>query len=247
MQLVLSFKTILAFLALSFVCHEIHELSHTTIAYLQCNCWGGRDFNAWTICTSCGQDVKTVWATIAGPLFTYTMVWTAWWLMSPLRSIRQQSFGFALLWANLPFARLFTVLMRGGDEGVITRTITGQQILPIDLWFMEIITVLLLLLPAILRAWNLLLIKKRILVFISFLLIPMLIQFITMHKLGNDLLEKGLLTQYDLTFSPALVLSWNIFWLVILLVCFKYNTRLLNWDENLAFSPVVEKATQVEY
>ena len=245
MQLVLSFKTILAFLALSFVCHEIHELSHISVAYLQCNCWGGRDFNAWTICTSCGQDVKTVWATIAGPLFTYTMVWIAWWLMSPLRSIPQQSFGFALLWANLPFARFFTVLMRGGDEGVITRTITGQQILPIDLWFMEIITVLLLLLPAILRAWNILLIKKRILVFISFLLLPMLIQFFAMHKLGNALLEKGLLAQYDLTFSPALVLYWNIFWFVILLVFCKYNTRLLKEDESLAFSAVIKKANSV--
>ena len=246
MQLNLSFKTILAFLALSFVCHEIHELSHTIVAYLQCNCWGNRDFNAWTICSSCGEGVNTVWATIAGPLFTYIMVWTAWWLMSPLRSTRQQSFGFALLWANLPFARFFTVLMRGGDEGVITRTITGQQILPIDLWFMEIITVLLLLLPSILRAWNLLF-KKRLLVFISFLLLPMLIQFFTMHKLGNSLLKKGLLAQYDLSFSPALVLSWNIFWIVILLVCFKYNKRLLKWDENLAFSAVVKKATSVGF
>ena len=241
MQLVLSFKTILAFLALSFVCHEIHELSHTTVAWLQCNCWGGRDFNAWTICTSCGEDVNTIWATVAGPLFTYTMVWTAWWLMSPLRSIRLQSFGFALLWANLPFARLFTVLMRGGDEGVITRTITGQQILPIDLWFMEIITVLLLLLPAIIRAWNLLMIKRRVLVFITFLLLPMLIQFFTMHKLGNGLLKAGILAQYDLSFSPALVLIWNLFWLVILLVFFKFNARLLTWDEKWEFAAAVKK------
>ena len=247
MRLVLSFKTILAFLALSFVCHEIHELSHTTIAWLQCGCWGSRDFNAWTICASCSEDVDTIWATVAGPFFTYVMVWTAWWLMSPLRSIRMQSFGFALLWANLPFARLFTVLMRGGDEGVIARTITGQQILPIDLWFMEIIIVLLLLLAAIIRAWYLLLIKRRVLVFISYLLLPMLIQFFTMHKLGNDLLKRGLLSQYDLSFSPALVFAWNVFWLLILALCFKYNARLLKWDENLAFRAVVKKETEAVY
>jgi hypothetical protein len=120
-----SFKPVIAFIALMFICHELHELIHTSIAYWQCGCWGERDFNVWTVCKACPSTVNTVWATLAGPLLTYALIWSGWWLMSPHHSIARRSVGFALVWANVPFARLITVLMKGGDEGVIARAIVG--------------------------------------------------------------------------------------------------------------------------
>lgn len=228
-------KNVLAFLALLFVCHELHELIHTTVAYWQCGCWGQRDFNAWQVCTTCPPNVNTVWATAAGPMFTYLQIWVGWWLMRKRATLAQQSFGFALVWANVPFARLFTVLMKGGDEGVVTRAIVGQSKLPIGVWLVEIVVILLLVVPVFVRAWQLLAAQKRVWVFISFLIGPMLLQFISMHKMGNQLLAKGVLAQESILGSPLLVNVWNGTWLVLLLISFRNLSRLFQLQKHGAF------------
>lgn len=171
-------KTLLAFLALLFVCHEVHELAHTSVAYFQCDCWGQRDFNVWQICTSCSLSVKTVWASFAGPFITYLLIWVSWSLMNKQNTVAQQSIGFVLLWANVPFARLFTVLMKGGDEGVITRSILNQSTIPVAFWLLEIVVVLAMILPALIRAWGVLPPQKRTWVYTACLIVPMLAEYI---------------------------------------------------------------------
>lgn len=228
-------NSLLAFLAFLFVCHELHELIHTAVAYWQCGCWGQRDFNAWQVCTTCSPNINTVWATASGPMFTYLLVWVGWWLMRKRATLAQQSFGFALVWANVPFARLFTVLMKGGDEGVITRAIVGQSKLPIGVWLVEIVVILLLVVPVFVRAWQLLAVQKRLGVFISFLIGPMLIEFISMHKIGNQLLAKGVFAQESILGSPLLVNIWNGMWLTLLLIIFRNLGRLFQPQEQLAF------------
>jgi hypothetical protein len=227
-------KSLFAFLALLFVCHELHELFHTTVAYWQCGCWGQRDFNAWQVCTTCPPVVNTIWATAVGPLFTYLMIWTGWLLMNKRNNIEQQSFGFALVWANVPFARLFTVLMKGGDEGVIAKAIVGQSKLPIGIWLLEIAVILLLVTPAFVRAWQLLAVQKRVWAFISFLIGPMLMEFISMHKIGNQLLANDVLAQPGILGSPLLINIWNSIWLVLLLVSFSNLGKLFQSKQQIA-------------
>lgn len=226
-------KKVVAFLALLFVCHELHELVHTTVAYFQCGCWGQRDFNAWQICNACSPNVNTVWATLAGPLVTYLMIWVGWLLMEKKNTLAQQSIGFALVWANVPFARLFTVLMKGGDEGVITRAIIGQPKLPIGVWLLEIAVILVLVVPPFIRAWQLLASQKRFWVFIAFLIGPMLIEFVTMHQLGNQLLAKGILDREGILGSPLLVNCWNGAWLTILSLSFANLGGLFKTEQQL--------------
>ncbi|HZH00023.1 MAG TPA: hypothetical protein VEY32_03020 [Flavisolibacter sp.] len=211
-------KTLLAFLGLLFVCHELHELIHTSVAYFQCGCWGQRDFNVWSICTTCSSNVNTVWATAVGPVFTYALIWIGWWLMDANHSLTKRSIGFALVWANVPFARLITVLMKGGDEGVVTRYITSQSQLTTLAWMVELGIVLLLVIPAFIRAWKLLAVRRRLAVFIAFLFAPMLLEFILMHKLGGTLLQQGVLDEQGMLGSPVLVLIWNAIWLTVLLL-----------------------------
>ncbi|MGB8191926.1 MAG: hypothetical protein WCF67_08410 [Chitinophagaceae bacterium] len=213
--------TVFAFLALMFVCHELHEISHTATARLQCGCWGQRDFNAWDVCKACAAGVNSIWATIAGPLLTYDLIWTGFLLMRRNSSPAYRSLGWMLILANKPFARLFTVLMRGGDESVITRYVFQQEKLSAITWIAEIFIVLLLIVPPLVRIWRSMDKHYRTALFICFLLLPMLIEFALMHKLGNSLLEKGFLHQAGVLGSPLLVNIWTGVWVIILLLTWK--------------------------
>ena len=228
MRLSLNFKNILAFLALLFVCHELHELAHTAVAYMQCGCWGERDFNVWQICRACSPSVNTIWATLAGPLLTYSFIWIGFILLGSQNRLQwHYALGWALLFANKPFARIFTVAMRGGDESVIIRALTEQSILSTGAWMAEVAIVLILTIPVLIRAWRLLQPEKRALIFTAFLLGPMLIEFALMHKLGNLLLARGFLAEEGILGSPVLVNIWNGFWLIMLLFTFRYLTTIL--------------------
>src|SRR3712207_1471874 len=118
MKINLNLRTVFAFLALLFVCHELHEIAHTATARLQCGCWGNRDFNVWDICAACTGQINAIWASMAGPILTYGLIWMGFFMMSKTSAPSYQSFGWLLVFANKPFARLFTVLMRGGDESI---------------------------------------------------------------------------------------------------------------------------------
>ncbi|HEY0676895.1 MAG TPA: hypothetical protein VGD17_01370, partial [Chitinophagaceae bacterium] len=156
MKINFTFRNIVAFLAILFVCHELHEISHTAVARLQCGCWGQRDFNVWDICNACSLEANTILATIAGPLFTYALIWAGYFLMLKKADNSYQSLGWVLVFANKPFARIFTVLMKGGDETVITRSLFSQQSLSLTTWMLEIIVVLMLIVPPLIKAWKLL-------------------------------------------------------------------------------------------
>jgi hypothetical protein len=147
--------------------------------------------------------------------------------MSAHHSAMKRSIGFALVWANVPFARLITVIMKGGDEGVITRAISGQSKLSTLVWTIELIIILVLVLPAFVRAWKSLVVKRRPLIFISFLILPMLLEYVLMHKLGGNLLKQGILDQQGFLGSPVLVLLWNAFWLLLLLMTAKALSYIL--------------------
>ena len=49
MKININLRTILAFIALVFVMHELHEIAHTAVGRVLCGCWGPRDFNVWLL------------------------------------------------------------------------------------------------------------------------------------------------------------------------------------------------------
>jgi hypothetical protein len=226
MKLNVSLKTVIAFFAIMFVFHELHELAHTAVARVQCGCWGPRDFNAWSVCTSCASSVNTLWATLAGPVLTYLLIWIGYSMMSETKTAGTQILGWVLVFSNKPFARIFTVLMRGGDESVLTRGFSGADKLSVIMWIGEIIVVLLLTVPPLIRAFHLLR-KNKIAIFTGFMLIPMLVEFALMHKFGNYLLNNGVLNKTGLFGSPILVNVWFGAWLIIAFVFRKYIGHIL--------------------
>jgi len=207
----LTFKTILAFLAFLFVCQELHEISHTVVARWQCGCWGNRNFSVWQACSNCPADINPLWPCLAGPLLTYLIIWLGFFFMSKPGIPQYQSLGWVLVFANTPFARLFTVLMKKGDESVVTRVITGEPLTAVT-WLIEIAVVLLLIVPPLIKAWKMIFHPNRMVVFLAFLLAPMLIEFALLHQVGGKLLQRGILNKTGVLGSPLLVNLWSFLW-----------------------------------
>lgn len=106
MQLHLTARNLFAFFLLGVLMGEAHEVSHFVVGKIVCGCWPEtRDFNAWSICTSC-KEAGLPWycATAMGPVFSMALAWLGtFWLRS--KSVERQSLGFCLIWANVPEAR----------------------------------------------------------------------------------------------------------------------------------------------
>ena len=204
MKLNLTFQYVLTFLALTFVMHEAHEIVHTSIGRLICGCWGQRDFNVWGLCDSCETNPYGILSTLAGPIFTFIMIWYGSSLLD--KNNNQKVFGFSLIFANMPFARIFNPMIGGGDEVVVVNSLINN-------WNLSRIIVLILIILIIayplLKAYKLIENKYKIGWFLMFLLLPMVFDLLIVLGVMNTLLEKGVLNEYWILGSPVLVTVWT--------------------------------------
>jgi hypothetical protein len=205
MKLKLTFQFVLTFLALTFVMHEAHEIVHTSAGRLICGCWGQRDFNVWGLCEGCEINPYGILATLAGPLFTFIMIWYGTSLLD--KNNNQKVFGFSLIFANIPFGRVFNPIFGGGDEVVVVDSFINN-------WnFSRIIVLILIILIVaypLLKAYRLIENRYKIGWFLMFLLLPMVFDLLIVLGVMNTLLEKGVLSNYWILGSPVLVTMWTI-------------------------------------
>lgn len=127
MSLKISWKYLIAFIALNMIMGELHEQAHIQMGYLVCGCYGPRDFNVWTTCETCAHPSLAYWATIMGPAFSYLVYWFSALFLLKQANTRRNKLGIALLFATLPFARIFTACMGGGDEKTVLVMLWGEQ------------------------------------------------------------------------------------------------------------------------
>ncbi|WP_400193071.1 hypothetical protein [Hymenobacter sp. B81] len=204
MKLRLHLRHVVAFLLLNLLVSELHELAHISLGGLVCGCFGPRTFNLWQTCAACAHPTLTPLVTAAGPLLSYAGMWLG---LAGMYSSRPQrrGFGFSLLFASLPFARIFTVLIGGGDELVIVRTLlTGSAWLPAGLWLMKGLVLLLAGLPLLL-AYRRIRNPRPLLWVAGFAVGPLLFQFGYLFQLMNGLLQQGFLAEPWLLGTPLLV------------------------------------------
>ncbi len=205
MKLKLTLPYVLTFLALTFVMHEIHEIVHTSIGRLICGCWGQRDFNAWGLCDGCETNSYAILSTLAGPVFTFMMIWYGSFLLH--KDNKQKAFGFSLIFANIPFGRLFNPIFGGGDEVVVVNSLA-------DNWNLSRIIVLILIILIVayplIKAYKLIENRNKIGWFLMFLLLPFVIDILIVLLGMNTLLVLGLLNSYWILGSPVLVTVWTI-------------------------------------
>jgi hypothetical protein len=227
MKIKLTAPYLITFLSLLFVINELHNWSHSVIAGWICDCWGTQAFDKWTVCEHCEVDLNIIaLAWFAGPFINYILIWVAWGLLYKKNSAAKKSIGFSLLFASVPFVRLFSVFSHGDEVSGAHQLFAS----PGDSYLFTIpvlIIVILLITSPLIRAFKMLgEAKNRILIFACFLILPALLIHFGINTGMNKLLEKKYFRDSQTTGVFGLVIVWGLFWLFMLLITFKYLSRL---------------------
>jgi hypothetical protein len=218
-------KYCVAFLALLFVMHEAHEIAHTTIGRLLCGCWGQRDFNVWGLCESCvvSEDIGFI-ATMAGPLFSFIMMWWGASMLKTSNSNTRKSLGYGLIFANMPFARILTaVAMGGGDEVYTLRHFLDNDTLA---WVLGSVAILAICAFPLYKAYTAIS-RRRLPWFLLFFILPLFIDLVVVLLGLNTLLEHGVLAEYWVLGSPMIVTLWTVLVILIFMLSRKHIYTLL--------------------
>ncbi|MCJ0742530.1 hypothetical protein [Pedobacter montanisoli] len=207
-----------AFLALCMVMGELHEQAHIQTGYWLCGCYGERNFNVWVTCSTCNGNGYI--ATLAGPLFSYVIYWLCAYRIRYAATTTGKWYAFAVLFATLPFARIFTAITGGGDEKVFIASLIGEYS-PTTVQIIAILTVLIFCLPPILIATRQLTGKRKWWYLLALNIGPLLFAMIWQWQIMNKLLAAGILAQ---PYAGTPLLIWIHFLvMLILFYCLRYK------------------------
>ena len=143
---------------------SLHELVHHFAGYLICGDWGYKTFNYFA--TACEGTAKSWYATYAGPLFTFAMMWVGAYFLLYANSNYKKHFGFAMIFAQWPLQRMTSPFFRMNDEFVATINLFGDT--PFNYWAV-IIVIWLICLPPLVVAYRAIANKRRLLWFLWYL------------------------------------------------------------------------------
>lgn len=183
----------IAFLALCMIMGELHEQAHVQTGYWLCGCYGERNFNIWVTCSTCMANGYI--ATLAGPLFSYIIYWICAYRIRYAPTTIGKWYALAVLFATLPFARIFTAITGGGDEKVFIASLIGTYLTPIVLRIITILTVLVCCLPPIMIAAKQLTVKHKWLYLLALNIGPLLFAMVWQWQIMNRLLSAGVLAR----------------------------------------------------
>ena len=184
---------VLFYIVLFLLFTQLHELSHIITGRLICGCYGTQaDFNIWTLCGTCfDNNPYGFWPVLAGPVFSFAGIWTGVYLLRA-KSPSTMFWGFLFILINKPFARLFTVAMKGGDELNVARKLSSGKLPDSSIWIITLILIFLLTVPPLYGCYKKLQHKRKLLLVISLCILPMIFQYVYQFKFLNRLLAKGI-------------------------------------------------------
>jgi hypothetical protein len=126
MRFALNGRLLVAFAALIVLCGLGHEFAHHVVGAAACGAFGYKTFNSFELLKGCEERPWSFLATVAGPVFTFALMWLGWAeLRRPEPSRRQ--LGFALIFANFPVNRMFFALIGYNDEQWVARHLYGSS------------------------------------------------------------------------------------------------------------------------
>lgn len=160
----LCWKVLLSLALMVWVASFSHEFTHHLAGALVCGDVGRMSLNRFVLAGECMG--RWPLSTAAGPALSYLMMWLGAWLV--WRG-RKPWFGFALVVAYIPFLRLLTAAMGGGDEGVLMRLVS-----PMHARWLAPLLVLALVMPPLLACYRALANRRRGWVFLGAFLLPLL-------------------------------------------------------------------------
>src|SRR5690606_27251282 len=132
-----------------------------------------------------------------------------------------QSFGFALICANVPPARIMPVFMGGGDEALVLRNMTlGTDAEPYFRWLAYGV-VLIMALPPIIASFRAVKNYRGWLYNVGFMILPLLIIGSYGFVFLNGLLERGFLVDVWIMGTPVFITLHTTVVLIVLLLFFR--------------------------
>ena len=208
----LSFRYLIAFLLLSVLVQEAHEIAHQLINGLFQVCSGTRYFLYWEMCDADSKIDFTILA-LVGPFVNFLLFTIGYYLLRNAGTSIQKSYGFSIIMAANPLQRLQAIVFRGSDEIAAFKKIFGpvEPIKGIAVLAGLALT-LLFVIPALYRAFKLSKNKNAILVFLSCLLLSYAVTLL----LQKAFLQTGIKTSL-LQPSGLAGFSWLV-WMDIVLV-----------------------------
>jgi hypothetical protein len=227
MRLKLSPKYIFTFLLLVLIMLELHETVHIITGRIICGDWGTRDFNVWSLCEGCELKHSFSWiATLAGPLFSFALMWLGMWLLYSKNS-DNQAIGFTLVFANIPFGRISQAMMGSGDEMVVTRHLLKSSFTHPQMVLICSAILLVIGLPPIIKAYRVIINKWAWVYLLGFLTLPLVFILSYVLSLLNYLLNNGLLSNPRVMGTPMLI-TVHTFIVVVILIITRRNLLLIN-------------------
>jgi hypothetical protein len=216
-NLKIGWKYVFAFFALNGVISELHEQAHVRTHLVLSGCYFERDFNNLYPCaagTDTGGVLPDMASSMAGPLFSYLVMWFGVWLLARASTPARRSIGFTLIFAPLPFARVFTALMGGGDErGFMRLLVDGVMPLPATRWLAVALT-LAFCAPPVWMAWRATANRHRTWLVAGLCVVPLLVVGAYKLLFLNALLLKGVLATPLIFGTPAFVVIVFAFMIV---------------------------------
>ncbi|MEO7522539.1 MAG: hypothetical protein ABIT58_00515 [Ferruginibacter sp.] len=201
----LSAPYIFAFISLRHIIHELHEFAHMIVGRFLCGSWGTRDFNnVHPMSESCMEHhTGSSLLGMEGPFVNYFLIWIGAFLIVYGNSSSKKSWGLTVIFASLPFARLFTALIGGGDEYGVIKTFIPNPLVAQVVLIAIMVGILFYPLSVAYKAFSNT--KFKGLHFIGFLILPMLLEGMVVLFFFNYLLKAGVLNTYPFMGSPLLV------------------------------------------
>jgi len=229
MQLKLTWRYGIAFMAFVFVFGQLHEIAHLVKVYTICGIPGKQlDFNLWIVDNSCVSNPGIWMATLFGPIFSYLAMGLGFFLL--LTSNKNfWPIGFVLVLGNLPFARIFTAAMGGGDETTVLKSLLlpGWSLLLIKI--AGFLTVFILSFPPLYMCFKRLQGKSKFFTITGFCVLPLIIMLLYEFKLLGLALKTGFLADRHYLGIPDLILLHTFLMATLVLLNIKtlFGSKLI--------------------
>jgi hypothetical protein len=228
---------VLGFWALVLLCASAHEFTHHFVGAAVCGGWGQKTFGTFTLADGCGDNPLRFWATAAGPLFTFALLWVGWFLLTRQEAAKRW-FGFTLIFANVPINRMLIALLGHNDEQWMARQMYPDSKLA---FWIVILIVWGCCLPPLIAAWRAIENGRRWQWFAGFYILPFALLPLSGAFLENYLLLKEHVLATTVIGAPYLVLVVNAICLALLYV-FRRSLygdfgEVDSSQENVAISP----------
>jgi hypothetical protein len=218
-QIPITLRYLLAFLLLTFLCYEAHEIVHHLVGGLLCGGFGTMTFTTYVPKPECRLDAVV---TLSGPLFSFALAWLgAFWLVKR----KHMLFAYTLVFASFAHLRFPLPLMGSGDEWLVVRTNFEQPNATIVAGILFLLA-----LPPLVTAYRSIANRWRVPVFAASWILP----FVILGSITS--LDVWLLGAESNSNQPALIgvplVIWGVNLLAALLILFIGN-RMFHQPEQV--------------